>query len=167
MRKCASLCNRSGFLVLSDDDVRRCDGINNRLRELEAILHARAMTLDAELSRRVADLDDWLDDYEIDAVFDFVLCNKDPAFRDDSDNILLRTVLQLKVVRGCEREYEYGFGALRVHHGELGYDVTDQPHCWTYHDLYNHQGLYWFEIVRIGTILAELQVWEQTCRSID
>jgi len=125
MRKPLRRATGCDFRFLRENEQRYCDAINRRLRELEAIYHARALVLDAELERRVADPDDWLQDYEIDLMFDFQLREDDPGFREDSDNYIASIRFPMKQ---SEAKPEYGIGALDYHHNDSTFEITDLPH---------------------------------------
>lgn len=109
---------------------------NQRLLALEQYLcelsAKECMTLDA----RVCDPNDPLDDYEIEATLYFTLGEDDPAFDEDEDNFLTQRQVNLK---HCPRDWGLGDG--QDHREPVRHfpcDLNEVPHCWLFHDLYDH-----------------------------
>jgi len=62
---------------LTPKDTEKLQILNTRLKNLETKLLSEALKLDEELSRRVANKDDILDDYEIEIELQFYLKEND------------------------------------------------------------------------------------------
>ena len=62
--------------------------LNLRLQNLQEKIIKEAVKLDIELSKRVADETDILDDYEIDLKIHFILREDNENYKEDDDNFL-------------------------------------------------------------------------------
>ena len=62
--------------------------LNLRLQNLQEKIIKEAVKLDIELSKRVADETDILDDYEIDLKIYFILRKDDEKYKEDDDNFV-------------------------------------------------------------------------------
>jgi len=109
---------------------------NQQLLALEQYLcelsAKECMTLDA----RVCDPNDPLDDYEIEATLYFTLGEDDPAFDEDDDNYLTQRRISLKRL-----PRDWGLGDGQDHREPVRHfpgDLNEVPHCWLFHDLYDH-----------------------------
>ena len=62
--------------------------LNLRLQKLQEKIIKEALKLDMELSKRVNDKTDILDDYEIELEINFILKEDDKEFKEDDDNFI-------------------------------------------------------------------------------
>lgn len=141
--------------------------LNRRLTDLETYLVAVGRQESARLDVRVADPDDPLTDYEIQATLDFILREDDPAFDEDDDNILTVRTIFLKYP---ERD-EGPLGDAKDWREPLAYypgDLGKTPHCWLFHDLNGHSYgleqpcLSLRDCLRVGNIWLDVAVIHQT-----
>ena len=138
--------------------------LNRRLAEIEQQLHKEALPLFPALDARVADDTDWVTDYEIEGIIEFWLNGSDPAFVEDEDNILA-VIDHYKIGRKYDK-YEVEWPTFNWN--DCGIMDLDDPtqneyHCWLYHHLYDHAGLCWADLLRIGRIWVDLKVTYQRC----
>lgn len=118
----------------TDEEVGRLVRLNERLAFLERHLHHDEQRLYRDLSRRVADSNDPMDDVEIDVILHFMLREDDPAYDDDSDNILTERNFPLKGFTSDERlSMDW-----REHGRPFPGRLQTLRHCWLFHDLYDH-----------------------------
>jgi hypothetical protein len=145
--------------------------LNQRLAKLELHLCNIAETESEKMKTRVADPDDSLDDYEIDATIYFVLHEDDPTFDDSDDNFLTQRNFSLKRL-----DRSYGLGDGLDHRESQPYfppGLEAEAHCWLFHDLYDHcygleqPALSLHDCLRIGTIWVDVAVRHQATLNID
>ncbi len=152
---------------LTQNEIEKLTAFNEMLRKLEVEIAVEGKKHVEVLARRVADPLDPLDDFEIDAVVSFYLREDDPAWRDDDDNILTKRSYWHIPKNPDEAISRYD-----------GTDWNDRPgsrgiqnHCWTFHDLYDHeygpgqQRLPMHDILRIGLICIEIEIQAQMFRN--
>jgi hypothetical protein len=144
---------------LTDADIQQLLALNRQLRGIAPFLMSVADDVRPCLEGKLADPNDSMYDYEIEARIDFILREDDPEYDEDDDNILTTREDSLKYQRDecrtddCER---MGPERLRA-----------EPHCWQFHDLYDHDygdespSLSFRDCLRIGKILIDVQVWQQ------
>ncbi len=118
----------------TEADIDRLVQLNERLGFLDHHLQHSGQRLHREMTTRVADSDDPMDDFEIDVILHFMLRADDPAYGEDSDNVLTERVFSLKGFTSDER--------LTMDWREHGCPFPGQlqrvRHCWLFHDLYDH-----------------------------
>lgn len=118
------------------EEISRLLCFNQRLLALEQYLCELAAKECVALDARVFDPNDPLDDYEIEATLYFTLGEDDPEFDEDCDNYLTQRQIGLKRLH---RDWGLGDGQ---DHREPGRhfpgDLKEVPHCWLFHDLYDH-----------------------------
>lgn len=159
------LDERDDFTSAEVDDLVR---LNQRLEHLEHHLRAVGRQESARLNTRVADPNDPLDDYEIDATLYFILREDDPDFDDGDDNFLTQRDFSLK--------YDESHLADGVDHHETGIPfpgrLNEIPHCWLFHDLYDHSygleqpALSLQDGLRVGRIWVDIAVRHQATLDI-
>lgn len=116
------------------------------------------------LDQKVADTDDSMHDYEFEVQIDYVLREDDPYYLDDESNFLTRRKESLKLPCGLMQKD----CSLRG----LPKSLLVDPHCWLFHDLYDHSYgpespmLSWEDCLRIGTISVSVQVLQQYTFSV-
>ncbi|MEN6349275.1 MAG: hypothetical protein ABFD08_07770 [Syntrophomonas sp.] len=80
----------------------------------------------------------------------FILAENDPDYSEDDDNIIV-TFDEDFVPEDDGRSWN--------DHPQLTYENgTREYHCWFYHQLYDHTGLVWEDILRIGKIWVQFRV---------
>jgi hypothetical protein len=145
--------------------------LNQRLGTLELHLCNMAETESEKLEARVADPDDPLDDYEIDATIYFVLHEDDPTFDDSDDNFLTQRDISLKRL-----DHSYGLGDGFDHRESVPYfppGLEAEAHCWLFHDLYDHSyglehpALSLHDCLRVGTLWVDVAVRHQSTLNIE
>ena len=87
-------------LVVTDQDLISFRSLNDLCSRLEADTKAELLKLNRELLNRVKK--DYLDDYEIDVKFDFILSEEHPDHQEDSDNIFSSVEVTGSVWAGYE-----------------------------------------------------------------
>lgn len=153
---------------LTQDETEQLKTFNETLRKLEYEIAIEGRKQVESLSRRVAEPNDPLDDFEIEAVVSFYLHEGDPSYRDDEDNILTKRIIQIPKIPAKS---------------DSPIDVTDwndRPdnwgiphHCWLFHELYDHeyglgqQRLSIQDILRIGLIWIDIDIQVQMFRNGD
>ena len=151
-------------------EVARLMTLNRRLAELEQHLRGQALVLEPTLRAKLADPTSRMYDYEIDAEIAYVLRDDDEEAVEDDDNILTHRDEMLKdihktriLVDGIDHRE-----SVRPDMAQLG----GEPHCWLFHDLYDHS--YGFskpsvplrDCLRIGKIFVDVVIREQYCLDI-
>lgn len=151
-------------------EVARLMTLNRRLAELEQHLRGQALTLEPSLRAKVADPTSRMYDYEIDAGIAYVLREDDEEAVEDDDNILTHRDEMLKDMARTR------ILADGMDHRESGRpdmaQLDGEPHCWLFHDLYDHS--YGFskpsvplrDCLRIGKILVDVVIRQQYCLDI-
>ena len=130
--------------------------LNEKLVDIEKGIKKECQSLIEELEKRITDPVDWLEDYEIDCDVSFHLKEDDPDYSERSDNILAQLSQPFK------SEFENCGIADGVNYNELwDHPMKDEHHCWLYHELYDHAGLGWVNVLRIGSIWVDIHVYYQ------
>ena len=144
---------------LSDAEIARLLVLNRRLMDLTRHLRSVAEDVTPRLEARLADPDDPMFDYEIEAVIQFTLLEDDPDYAEDDDNFLTTRTESLKCLR-LQDDEDFG-GAIPQKR------LLAEPHCWLFHDLHDHDHgiesprLSFHDCLRIGSIWVDVQVWQQ------
>lgn len=150
---------------LSDDEVAGLLRLNRRLSDLERYLQNAAQDLTPRLEAKLADSNDGMADYEIEATLHFVLREDDPEFDDSEDNFLTVRKEDLKRIYRLADDKDHRDLPMRQLKGER--------HCWLFHDLYDHSyGLRaprvpLCECLRIGTAWVDIVIRQQYWLNID
>ena len=155
---------------LEEAEVARLMTLNRRLAELEQHLRDQALVLEPGLRAKLADPTNRMYDYEIDAEIAYVLRDDDQEAVEDNDNILTHRDEMLKDIARTR------ILADGMDHRESGRpdmaQLDGEPHCWLFHDLYDHS--YGFskpsvplrDCLRIGKILVDVVIRQQYCLDI-
>jgi len=158
-------CESHDFSAAEVDALVR---LNQRLEGLAYHLHEVGQQECARLEARVADPQDPLDDYEIDATLYFVLREDDPDFDDGDDNFLTQRELSLKGADHRDDGFDHRETVMQFP-GRL----NEIPHCWLFHDLYDHSygleqpALSLQDCLRVGRIWVDIAVRHQSTLDID
>lgn len=152
------------------DEINQLISFNQRLAELELHLCDLGSKEGTQLDARVADPNDPLDDYEIEATLYFILREDDSDFDEDEDNFLTQRHISLKRI---DREYGLGDGVdHRVPYRRFPGMINELPHCWLFYDLYeNSRGLEQlslslYDCLRVDTIWVDVAVHHQATLEI-
>ena len=136
--------------------------LNLRLQNLQEKIIKEAVKLDIELSKRVADETDILDDYEIDLKIHFILRKDDENYKEDDDNFVTEINEYLKGITKKSDNYPC---SLEDNHNEYraweNHPMQNKYHCWWFHCLYDHNHLEWEDILKIGEFWSDLKVYYQ------
>ena len=152
-------------------EVARLMTLNRRLTELEQHLRDQALVLEPELRSKLADPTNHMWDYEIDAKIAYILRDDDQEAAEDNDNFLthreetLKDIARTRMLADGGNHRESG----RTDMAQLG----AEPHCWLFHDLYDHS--YGFSMpsvplrdcLRIGKIWVDVVIRQQYFLDID
>ena len=136
--------------------------LNLRLEELQSKIIKEALKLDMELSKRVANKEDTLDDYEIEFELRFILKEDDKEFKSNDDNFITQINEYLKGISKKSDNYPW---SLEDNHNDFrawsNHPMRDEYHCWWFHCLYDHNHLSWEDMLRIGDFWSDIKVTYQ------
>lgn len=95
--------------------------LNLRLENLQEKIIKEAVKLDIELSKRVADETDILDDYEIDLKIHFILRKDDENYKEDDDNFVTEIKEYLKGISKKSDSYPWSLEEIimNIGHGKI------------------------------------------------
>lgn len=135
--------------------------LNKHIALFERNILKEAISLDAHLQKRVADLEDWLVDYEMEASITFYLKESDPTYNKEADNIL---IVHKEYLKGISDENIKDAWRWSRNHNDFfawNHPMQGEHHCWWFHHLYDHTHLKWEDLLRIGDILGDVRVCYQ------
>ena len=94
----------------------------------------------------------------------FICVKMTPEYDEDDDSILIEIKQRFIQLESPDRDPEqvWGFGDRKVHHADQDIFLSDQPHCYLYHELYDHSSLDWRDLLRIGGMWLDIKIDEQT-----
>ncbi|MBK5937699.1 hypothetical protein CCR96_00065 [Halochromatium roseum] len=144
--------DEAGF---TSEEIERLVQLNERLAFLARHLQEVGQTLCPQLEARVADPDDPLDDFEIEAILHFMLREDDPDYDEDSDSFLTERRFSLKGDLNHEREGVDYRETVRCFPGRL----NQVAHCWLFHDLYDHSYGLEQPALSLGDCLRIDKIW--------
>jgi hypothetical protein len=148
---------------LNEAERSQLQALNKHLTLLEdqylPVLNTKGM----ELQERVKNHDDWMQDFNLEFVITFYLQEADFEYEDDDDNILME--LHQTTFDYNHPNRKWGFGLTNNNYCDCPAYFKGEWHCYLYHHLYDHCGLNWLDLLRIGSICVEIkideQAWEQ------
>lgn len=136
--------------------------LNFRLEELQKKIIKEAIKLDIELSKRVNDKTDILNDYEIEIELRFILKKDDENYREEDDNFV--TVIN-EYLKGISKKLDTYPCNFEDNHNEYrawsNHPMQNKYHGWWFHCLYDHNHLSWEDMLRIGEFWSDLKVYYQ------
>jgi hypothetical protein len=144
---------------LTDSEISQLLQLNRRLHEITGFLLAVADDVTPRLDAKVADPDDPVYDYKADARIDYQLREDDPEFADDDDNFLTSRTEPLECLLETHRT-DWSEAPMQA-------NLKAEPHCWLFHDLYDHDygrqspRVPLRDCLRIGKIFVDVQIWQQ------
>jgi len=155
---------RTAYSSLNEREKVWLRGLNGILRQLEDKYYPIMAAKHQELQARVADPSDWLLDFNLGYLITFYLREDDPEYDEDDDSILMEIKQRFIQLESPDRDPEqvWGFGDKKVHHADQDIFLSDQPHCYLYHELYDHSSLDWRDLLRIGGMWLDIKIDEQT-----
>lgn len=147
--------------LLTPKDVQGLLQLNRHLAKLEDFLVAQESSLSAILANKEADPNDPMADYEIEAELHYTLREDDPEWSDDSDNFLTQRTESLKGSATCVMSDDFRENRPGME------EVNTEPHCWLFHDLYDHRyGLTkpdvpLLDCLRLGKVWVDVVIRQQ------
>jgi hypothetical protein len=139
-------------ILIGNDKLLFCRQMTGEQRLILNRLNARLLGVEKSLHERVAQLSKEYPGQCLACRIHFILNENDPEWADEDDNIM----------------------AILNHHHRDEYDPSanwnDCPHliknengepahlCWLYHELYDHTGLAWEDLLRVGQIRVTIKV---------
>ncbi len=134
--------------------------LNTQLAKLEAHYYAVLRDKANALRARVLNDDDWLQDFNLSLVLTFHLREDDPEYEACDENVL--TEIEIFFFDATEADHDYGFGLTNIHHCERLENHPGEHHCYLFHQLAEHSGVDWRDLLRIGEIWIDLKIDEQS-----
>lgn len=153
------LIEKSRSTPLSDSEVNHVLRLNRQLTDLTRFLISAADDVTPRLEAKLADPNDPMQDYEIDARIDYVLREDDPEYAQDDDNILTTRTEPIQLLFE-HNGTDWGYKPMQA-------GLTAEPHCWLFHDLYDMSygrespKVSLRDFLRIGTILVDVTILQQ------
>jgi|GEM_PF-643836 len=142
---------------LTEDERQRLVQLNSTLVELEKKIIIEAKRLVKQCEKRLKRPEEnFLKDYEIEAMISFVLDKNDPDYRDNDDNI----IAELDEYCGNLEGETFADGE---NYNDTQFTEDRMYHCWLFHSLYGHTKprLTFRDMLRIGDIWVDIVVWYQ------
>jgi len=151
---------------LSQSDREYLLSINARLRTIQDHVLREAERMIPQLKTRVADVTDPLVDFEVEVRVTSHLREDDPAYDENDDNIFVEqedsVTHMLDYDDHCYRSENWN-----DMQGIAGHPLQHEDHCWLYHDLYDHHGLDFQDLLRIGWIWVDIKIIYQYIEDIE
>ncbi|MEQ1667897.1 MAG: hypothetical protein ABL868_05525 [Sulfuriferula sp.] len=151
------------YQSLNETEHSQLQALNKHLTLLENQYLPILKTKYTKLQERVKNHDDWIQDFNLEFVITFYLQKSDNEYEEDDDNILME--LHENVFDCIHTDQEWGFGITNINHCDCPAYFVGEWHCYLYHCLYDHCGLDWLDLLRIGSVCVEIkideQAWEQ------
>ena len=110
---------------------------------------------------KVSDPDDPMADYEIEAVLNYTLREDDPEWSDESDNFMTQRKERLKWPSTVFSRDDFS------EHIPGREEINKEPHCWLFHDLYDHgyvlnnRRVPLLECLRLGEVWVDVVIRQQ------
>lgn len=145
---------------LNNQEVAQLLSLNEQLKHLSIQLGAIADEINPRMKANVADPNDPMYDYELDAKITFHMREDDPEWRDVDDNILAERTEYLKKFYVVDIERDCNDRPIRR-------GIFAHSHCWLFHDLYDHDysiyapALSFRDCLRIGQIFIDVEILQQ------
>jgi hypothetical protein len=121
-------------------------------RQVLNALNQRLFDIEKSIYEKYEQIQSKYPDEDLTCEINFVLSENDPEWDDEDDNIL--TTLE------HHQNEEYNPSGNWNDCPHLIKDEKGKPEhlCWLFHELYDHSGLAWDDLLRIGTIRAEMKL---------
>lgn len=151
---------KTDYALLNESEKAWLRAFNESLRQLEDKFYPIMDAKHKKLQARVADPADWLMEFNLDCLITFYLREDDPEYEEDDDNILME-IVEMHLEKSPLRQ-DWGFGATHMGHAESVQNFSGECHCYLYHQLYDHCGMDWRDLFRIGDLYVEIKIDEQS-----
>lgn len=148
------------MINITNEQKKELKVLNERLLKLQEKIIIEAIKIDLNLSNRVKNKEDVLDDYEIELELRFILKENDNEFKEEDDNFI--TVIR-EYLKGVSKKLDnYPFGK-HFNHNDLdkSHPMSDFSHSWWFHCLYDHNNLSWEDMLRIEDFWSDIKVYYQ------
>jgi len=130
--------------------------LNLKLSEIEVHIRSEMEVLIKIGESRIADINDWVGDYEIDLFITFLLDENDPDFSTETDNIIIQ---HQEVAKGKDWEFTLADG---INHNadkdKPDYPFRNEFHCWLFYELLEKRKLGLANILRIGGFWIDVKM---------
>lgn len=153
----------------TDSEIELLMTLNLHLRSIESLIRKTAHEYSPDLIGKIKDPNDPMGDFEIGVEIDFVLRDDDPEASEDSDNILTtRNVFSASSFDDDTDADDY-----RESCDSQTEQLAAEPHCYLFHDLYDHSyGLEQPRVplrdcLRIGKVWVDVVTRQQYCLDLD
>jgi hypothetical protein len=150
----------TAYAELNPEERNWLMALNAQLKQIEKQYLPIMKAKENAIRARIADPDDWMQDFNLELVITFYLRKDDHEYEEWDDNILMQ------IMECCfdadEPDWEWGFGATETNYAESPEGFEGEHHCWLYHQLYDHVSLDWRDLLRIGEIGVEAKIDEQS-----
>jgi len=149
----------------TDNEVERLMTLNRRLGEIESLKRNTAHELRPGLIGKIRNPDDPMGDFEIDTKIVFILRDDDPEASEDSDNIM--TTRDDLVSYPDDKAVDKDIVDFRESCNSETDQLAAEPHCYLFHDLYDHSygveqpSVPLRDCLRIGTIWVDVIIRQQ------
>jgi len=144
-------------------NLKKLKKFNKRLYLIQNKVISEVVKLDKKLTKRVADKNDLLNDYEIDIRIAFVLKKSNKKYKPTHDNYITQIDEYLKNISKKDLIENWRYGS--SNHNEFTFNESHPMfgdyHCWWFHCLYDHKHLSFKKILEIGKILSDIKVYYQ------
>ena len=153
-----SLIKQASNEPLAEADIDQLLALNRYLKVVTEQLIVVAKDLEPRLEAKIADPADPMYDFEIEAIFNYVLRDDDSDYNEDDDNYLSSQQHMLRSPAMFEDTIcPIPFQPLRL---------WSEPLCWLFHELRHPlmtraPQLSLRDLLRIGRIYVDVQVWQQ------
>lgn len=145
---------------LTESDCARLLSLNRYLSEITATLRQTSVNVRKQMAAKVASPEDPMCDYELCVRIYYQLREDDPEYREDDDNFLTERSFSIK---NPEENLDFEEWNCRP----LPTDLRNEPHCWLFYDLYDHEhglekpALSFHDCLRIGIIWVDMDISQQ------
>jgi hypothetical protein len=150
---------------LTDSEVAQLLKLNRQLKDVTRHLQSVKNDVTPRLEAKLADPKDPMYDYEIEVRIDYQLREDDPAFAEDDDNFLSTRNETLKL-EPMSDDIDWSESYIQP-------SLRAEPHCWLFHDLYDHAygrespRVPLCDCLRIGKVFVDVQIWQQYCFDVE
>lgn len=151
---------RTTYATLTLEEKTWLCALNEQLSNTEKKYSEIMSQKHAELQSKVNDANDWLMEFNLDYRITFYLREDDPEFEENNDNILIE--IENSFLSEEVKNRHWGLGATHVNHAESEEMFEGELHGYLYHQLYDHCGLDWRDLLRIGSLYFEIKIDEQS-----
>ncbi|MEI7606416.1 MAG: hypothetical protein WCJ64_03425, partial [Rhodospirillaceae bacterium] len=138
------------YSSFSDGEKAHLHNLRSVISEIERHYHSITVELSNLLTKRKHAPDDRLDDFEIELVVELYPPG-DTDIQGYADDRIGMVTEHLTYV---DETPDFGFGAVDTNHAEPG-KIQEEPQCWTYHQLRDHEVLKLQDLLRTFPAISE------------